>query len=715
MATVVAFGLFWFGRSAWGGHFLADHSPGKDVYHLGTLYARWAHHVGNGHFPAWFPEFAGGFPVGSAWMYGLFYPGQLLFVVLPVQAAWTWSAILHMAFGGLGVYLLVRDETRSPLGALTAGLAFALSEFMVGRVLCGHLNLVAPMAWAPWTFLAVTRIVAGSRPAVAWGALCLALGVLAGHVQVWFYMAPALVLFAGHRWYRARADADADADAAGAGRRLLLGGALAVLLTAVQWLPALELTSLAGSAVADRTGIDAFCAPAHQLASKVFPGVFGHRPGAYWAPDTAEHEFTAIGGLLLIVLLLPALTRRAQGARVWAALAALGLLLAPGVHNPLSELLNTVPPFSFGRTPARALGLVVLGVSVLVGHGVARWTSEEVAPRIPVAAGIAGVLGVAALALVFARLPGGTPRADVVATAVVAGVGTAGAALVVLALRRRHPRAVAVLPVLVVVAASLGGVPPASTVDARFFHTDWMAHLPPDLAEHRVHLLGHGFPNVERQGVRTLRELCYLDAPWYRRFREDAVPERAAWLDVGAQLSGIANDRLFAPDLGAEDVLVRTYETHGAARLFASAQMEVSDAAALAALDRGALTLHLADAASWPRSSPTAPRGMVDSVRVVPGDDPGTLEYDVTSLNRGWLFVSEKHFPGWEADVNGVSRPIHRANVMFRAVQVPPGGGRVTMNYRPAPLRRGAWISLAALLLTLALFVWSRRGQPAPS
>ena len=67
--------------------------------------------------------------------------------------------------------------------------------------------------------------------------------------------------------------------------------------------------------------------------------------------------------------------------------------------------------------------------------------------------------------------------------------------------------------------------------------------------------------------------------------------------------------------------------------------------------------------------------------------------------------LSDLHYPGWAATVNGESTPIERANHLFRAVRVAPGKSTVRFEYRPASLRRGALVSLASALLLAALLV----------
>ncbi|HEY9131854.1 MAG TPA: hypothetical protein VIM98_08880 [Dyella sp.] len=48
-----------------------------------------------------------------------------------------------------------------------------------------------------------------------------------------------------------------------------------------------------------------------------------------------------------------------------------------------------------------------------------------------------------------------------------------------------------------------------------------------------------------------------------------------------------------------------------------------------------------------------------------------------------WLVLSELDFPGWTAQANGVPLAVHRANGMFRAVCVPVGSQKITMQFHP--------------------------------
>lgn len=84
---------------------------------------------------------------------------------------------------------------------------------------------------------------------------------------------------------------------------------------------------------------------------------------------------------------------------------------------------------------------------------------------------------------------------------------------------------------------------------------------------------------------------------------------------------------------------------------------------------------------------------------------------EVRSSTPGWLVAAMTHYPGWVARVNGVERPLLRANHAFQAVELPAGSNAVELAYEPASFRRGAWISVASLLALLVGFVVLRRAE----
>jgi uncharacterized membrane protein YfhO len=80
-----------------------------------------------------------------------------------------------------------------------------------------------------------------------------------------------------------------------------------------------------------------------------------------------------------------------------------------------------------------------------------------------------------------------------------------------------------------------------------------------------------------------------------------------------------------------------------------------------------------------------------------------------------YLVVGETWYPDWHAEVDGQPTPVHRGNHALMTVVLPPGAKEVRLWFASAQYRRGAMVTLLALLVIAGVFVWSarRRGTRA--
>ena len=82
------------------------------------------------------------------------------------------------------------------------------------------------------------------------------------------------------------------------------------------------------------------------------------------------------------------------------------------------------------------------------------------------------------------------------------------------------------------------------------------------------------------------------------------------------------------------------------------------------------------------------------------------------ACDESYLVVSDSHYPGWRATLDGSSVPLHRANYALRAVRLPAGTHRVRFEYAPWSFRGGLAVSLLSLGgLLAALFLARRRSS----
>ena len=79
------------------------------------------------------------------------------------------------------------------------------------------------------------------------------------------------------------------------------------------------------------------------------------------------------------------------------------------------------------------------------------------------------------------------------------------------------------------------------------------------------------------------------------------------------------------------------------------------------------------------------------------------------------LILTDAHYPGWEATVDGTPAVIEQVDGMFRGLFLPAGEHEVAFHYRPRSVRLGLALSLLGLGLALAatvgVFVTNRRDQ----
>jgi hypothetical protein len=108
------------------------------------------------------------------------------------------------------------------------------------------------------------------------------------------------------------------------------------------------------------------------------------------------------------------------------------------------------------------------------------------------------------------------------------------------------------------------------------------------------------------------------------------------------------------------------------------------------------------------RSQPDREEGFSGWGRIVSaGADQVRLEAELTG--PGYLVLLDGYDAGWRASVDGVSTPILRANVAFRALALGAGRHVVEMVYRPWPVMAGLAISGFSLALLAAGVVRRRR------
>ncbi len=91
------------------------------------------------------------------------------------------------------------------------------------------------------------------------------------------------------------------------------------------------------------------------------------------------------------------------------------------------------------------------------------------------------------------------------------------------------------------------------------------------------------------------------------------------------------------------------------------------------------------------------------------------VQLEVTLDGDGLCLLTEQHFPGWHAIVDGIEKPLLRADSIFRAVVLEKGTHQVVFRYAPASWLVGKWLAALGLVAMIAgAWVVARRQLRAP-
>ncbi|RUL88102.1 hypothetical protein [Tautonia sociabilis] len=328
--------------------------------------------IRDGRLPLWNDRWGFGFPGVAESQMGVYYPPHaLMFGLLPVEAAYTASMVMHVLWGGLGARWAARRFGASEAGAILSGISFGASGFFLIHL--PHQWAYTAGSWAPWAFGLAWSILGDGGRRTPWIlAAVLAVQILPGHFQLAFCTQVGLLVLAMGTVLVARG-----------GRLRALRRALAVvlpiaaafLLAGAQVVPTAQLAHLA-EGQRDFEYLSGFAATPIHLVNLVAPELFHRSPlwrTVAWDPfHTSPEELRLYVGLVPLFLALGAIARPGpdrKPVRVLMVILAVASVLALGPYVPGFETYCQWPGFSFFRGPARWGMIVSLALALLAGLG----------------------------------------------------------------------------------------------------------------------------------------------------------------------------------------------------------------------------------------------------------------------------------------------------------------------------------------------------------
>ena len=697
----------------------------------------------DGHLPLWNPLLGMGVPLLANYQSALFYPPTWIYLLFYAAGgigtmAWAQALVLtlHLILSGVGMAKLARRLGWDALAQTLAGLAYALSGYLVARAWFASIN--ATVAWLPWALLAAYAAV--EQPALRrWARLGLVLGLqlLAGHAQTAWYtllLTGAWILF--WAWVRAHEARRWRALLKAAGGYLLAGLGSAAL-AAVQLLPTVEylLQSQRATAVDAEFALNYSFWP-WRFITLIAPNFFGNPAHSdYWGYGNFWEDAVYIG-LLPLLLALAALARRriaddgrpvsglrSPVIRFWGIAIFTAFLLALGKNTPVFPwLYQNFPTFDMFQAPTRFSLWAVVALALLAALGVQNWRRPEGRGLYWTRLGTASAFAVSMGAGLAYFNMGAVSPTFIRATALAGLWGLGAGALSLTAPPHEHKTRTRIWQWLVVlwIAADLlvagWGLNPGAAPE---FYThsapvvEGRIYLPPAqeyaLKYERFLRFDTFNPGENWLDLRTaqLPNLNLLVGQASANNFDPFVPGRyARWMDV---LEGLdANTKARILDLMAVAATEQVDAKRGSGVSFAPrglvsrfswvpCAVPASDAEnAWEQTFSGEInfgdTVVLEGLESTPSRVCDSTLGQV----TLEDEHPNALKFSIQSRAPGWLLLADVWYPGWRAWVDGEPVDVLRANYLFRAVEVPAGAHHVEFRYQPLLFYIGVFVSVLA-------------------
>ncbi len=644
----------------------------------------------SGRLPLWNPYKRAGMPLLADTTAGAIYPGNAPFLfVQEGDSAGTGPtaframdavAALHAVLAGLFTFAFLRALGAGAAAAALGGLVYACSGAMTWFA-AWYIQIQNSIAWLPLILLAVHRAATSDGRSTGWiatGGAAVALQFFAGFPETSFYSGVIAIAYALSLVRREQP------------WRPLLGVAgiyLAGLsLAAVQLVPSIELQSLSRRPAG--LPLEVFQSlPAS--ASMVLSWFAAPADSGFAFPPAAAYHF----GAAAVVAAAAGLVARARANVFFAALLAVGYLLAVGSATPVNGWLHALPGFGAFRHPFKHLFELSFAMAVLAGLGADRLLRRRADARWP--------LVVVALAIA--------------ATAT--------------SLRSSHAVLAAANPPQVDTSGARPGI--ADRVEP-----GWRVLTPRQWFQKRdpAFLLGD-YPS--RYRVPALHGAGpYLWAPLAQAtgmIEEETTFRRGLFGASDRTLAVLSTryvvqsrqDGAFVPKL--DPSVWHEVATDGDARL-----VERRDALSRVRVVGDVRCAAAPDIAAALRPGPEDPRevAIVDCEEAGPparplhaaasvpvsivDEDAGRLTLDTAVPEDGTAFVvlSQADFPGWTAACGDRELRMRRVDGLVQGIEVPGGTSRVDVAYRPRSFLAGAVVSAAAATL-LGLLLLRRARRPA--
>jgi len=660
-----------------------------------------------------------------------FYPLNWLFVLLTANLWSTGIVLSHTALGAVGIFLFLRRGLKLSTWPCAVGtLAYLYCGKTVIHVLVpAHIGFL-PLAWIPWAMLSVDWLVdKNSWPAAA--GLGAVLGVLGLSLYTQFCLYSALLLtfyFCFRIWTTTGLCKSRIL-------KFVVAAALAGLLSSVQLIPSAEMAEYSA-----RKAI--FNIEMASVGSIGFQAVLRFlRPSAgsiaSWQGDTFGWESAYHLGLLPLLVIPFAFSDAARRKEVicFLILSVVAAIHALGRNTPLfSFLFQWVPGFQYFRVPARSLFILEFTVPVLLALGLEAF-------KFPVAAKQLGVGGGCALLAVVAAFVFGDPS----------WLADAGGWILVSGLLYMASFGLVVMPNAKIIAFKVSLIICLLLETWSLFH---LKHSEDQLSlfQTRPFKEVFDFSTIGRLGLAPRFSTSERVAEYNREVFHALLPEYLLVHHGGYDINGFnplvthryvqfmsrvtgnpAKPEVWIPELkphlNDHFLDLMNLRTRFEEKSSGEERPEISIRETASSMPRAWVVpqrqvvfgpdevlnqLEKIDYRKVVLVEEDAPKASGDSKYQelnYSSYSPNSIRLSVELDASGYVVLSEAYHPGWKCSdyLNGasvpVTRPVKRANYLFRAIYLEAGDHELVLRFMPDSYQIGRSLSLLGLLIVAGLLL----------
>ena len=328
--------------------------------------------------PLWNPYQFSGAPHMGNFQTAVFYPLNLVYLILPQTTAWSLLFVLQIVFAGIFMYLYLRQLKISPLGAFFGSFSYAFSLLMSAWAVYNFIG--HQFAYLPFILYLIEKYRAKKKKKFLFYIIgILVLTCLAGHPQIFLYI---FVFCSLYFFYRLKSIK----------QWLLI--TLAVLgITAAAWLPLREYYSYASRGISSSEfNYQKTLLAWKNLITFISPDFLGNPTTAnYWGKSDYTETAFYIGVAGFAFFLISIVSKLTKIKKFFIAAVLIVFFLCLNWFLPKLMVYLEIPVITSG-VATRFLFLASFSVCVLAGFGVDDFIKNKKFPKILFALGIAFLL-----------------------------------------------------------------------------------------------------------------------------------------------------------------------------------------------------------------------------------------------------------------------------------------------------------------------------------